>query len=397
MRQIIPVAALLSWATPLHAQAPWPTDAWPRSTPAEQGMRPAPIDSLHAAVTAGTYGLIDRFIVVRNGYLVADHTYPRDYREISRGVRTPVGCGPEACRGPAEVHQFNYLHPDFHPFPTGRKVHTLQSVTKSVTATLIGIAITRGEVPPVTTPLPQVLREYDFAALDPRLRRATLEDLLTMRLGIEWHESDRPADSTNTTFAMELSDNWVAYTLSQPMDTEPGDSFNYNSGASHLMSAILRTATGLNATQYAERHLFGPLGIRDYHWKIAPEGLPDTEGGLYLEAPDLAKIGLLYLRGGEWNDARVVSREWVDGATARQVTRNVGPPGAGWGYGYQWWRLDRRNTVVWAGLGFGGQYLLVLPEHDAIGVINSWNLFGRPSGNMLGDAIDALIASVGGG
>ena len=81
-------------------------------------------------------------------------------------------------------------------------------------------------------------------------RKATLEDLLTMRSGIEWHESDRPLDSTNTTWQLENSPDWIRFTLRQPMD--------------------------------AERHLFAPLGISRYHWKLTPTGHPDTEGGLYL-------------------------------------------------------------------------------------------------------------------
>jgi len=158
------------------------------------------------------------------------------------------------------------------------------------------------------------------------------------------------------------------------------------------MSAILRKTTGMTAERYAETHLFGPLGIRDYHWKKTPTGLPDTEGGLYLEAEQLAKIGYLYLRGGAWDGRRIVSEAWVRASTDRRVER-VNPQG--WSYGYQWWRLDRGSTIVWAGLGFGGQFLLVLPQHDLIGVVNSWNVFGGGQSSLLGAFIDALMAAAG--
>ena len=118
--------------------------------------------------------------------------------------------------------------------------------------------------------------------------------------------------------------------------------------------------------------------------------MPDTEGGLYLEAEQLAKIGYLYLNDGIWDGARILPDGWVESATARKVDQ---VNGAGWGYGYQWWRLDRNGTDVWAGLGFGGQFLLILPEYDVIGVVNSWNLFGGSQSSILAAFLDALIAA----
>ena len=311
--------------------------------------------------------------------------------EISRGQSGPLGCGTDACAAPDDVHDFNYLHPDRHPFYQGREVHTLQSVTKSVTATLIGIALQRGEIPGVGTPVFELLGDYDLSELDPRVRSASLEDLLTMRLGIEWHENDRPLDDTNTTLQLEKSDNWVEFTLGQPADSDPGVKWAYNSGASHLMSAIILQVTGRTTAEYAEEYLFGPLGIQDYHWKRDPQGLPDTEGGLYLAAEDLARIGLLYLQDGIWEGQRLLPEGWVAAATARQVD-DIAPnnPNWNWGYGYQWWRLDASGLDVWAGLGFGGQNLIVIPDRGLVGVINSWNVFGRNI-PLVVPFIDAMI------
>ena len=121
--------------------------------------------------------------------------FPRDYNLISRDKRSGIGCGIGACRDSSELNEFNYLHPTWHPFYNGRQVHTLQSVTKSVTATLIGIALYRKEIKNVSEPLLSFFDAYDLSKVDPRLHKATLADLLTMRSGIEWHESDRPLDS----------------------------------------------------------------------------------------------------------------------------------------------------------------------------------------------------------
>jgi len=372
--------------------APWPANGWATSSATAQGLDSAPLVALHEAITAGTYGHVDRLVIVRHGYLVLSERYPNDYREISRGQRSPIGCGWETCADSAALNEFNYLHPEFHPWYRGRDVHTLQSVTKSVAATVVGVAIRQGAIADVDVALLSFLDDYDLSRIDPRLRAASLGDLLTMRTGIEWHEQDRPLDSTNTTAQLEWSDDWVQFTLDQPMDADPGTKWAYNSGGSHLMSAVIHRVTGQTIDRYAERHLFGPLGIAEYYWKREPRGLPDTEGGLYLEAEQLAKIGYLYLHDGLWDGVRLLPDGWVAAATARQVDRGGIQD---WGYGYQWWRLDRAEATVWAGLGFGGQFLLILPERDLIAVVNSWNVFGGGVRNVLPAAIDALIAASG--
>jgi CubicO group peptidase (beta-lactamase class C family) len=344
--------------------------------------------ALDRDIRAGTHGHIDRLLVVAGGRLVVDHRYARDYREISRGRVGPLGCG-EGCADPAWMHDFNYYHPRFHPFHDGREVHSLQSVTKSIAATAIGVAIGRGEISGVDRPFLEFFDDRDLSKIDARTRAASLADLLTMRTGIEWHEQDRPLDETNTTLMLERSDDWIQFTLSQPADAAPGTKWAYNSGGSHLMSGIIRRATGRFIDDYAGEFLFRPLGITDWYWKRTPKGYPDTEGGLYLRAEDLARIGYLYLRDGVWNGRRILPDGWVRQATTRHVT-GVAP---GWDYGFQWW-LTRRNGVdVWAGRGFGGQLLFVVPDRDLVGVVNAWNIFGDRTGNLSGAFLDALTGS----
>jgi len=384
---------IAGYAAPSVAQEVlWPIRGWPTSTPEEQGLDGSSFTRLDGEIKAGTYGYIDRMVVVRNGRLVVSERYENDYQEISRGYEGALGCGADTCPDEAAAaNPYNYYHPSTHPFYQGRTVHTLQSITKSVAATLVGVAITRGEIESMEAPLLSFFEDYDLSGVDERLHQATLADLLTMRSGIEWHEQDRPFDDTNTTLQLEGSEDWIQFTLDQPMDAAPGEKWVYNSGGSHLMSGVIKNATGRFIDAYAEAYLFGPLGIDDYHWKKTPKGFPDTEGGLYLEAEQLAKIGYLYLQGGVWEGQRILDADFVASATALQVERVNAP---GWGYGYQWWRLDRGGEEIWAGLGFGGQFLLVLPAHDLIGVVNGWNLFDRPQAPILGALLDALLASV---
>jgi CubicO group peptidase (beta-lactamase class C family) len=178
------------------------------------------------------------------------------------------------------------------------------------------------------------------------------------------------------------------------MDADPGTRWVYNSGGSHLMSGIVKSATGKFVTEYAKAELFDPLGIEAYHWKLTPGGYPDTEGGLYLEAEDLAKIGYLYLNDGVWDGARILPEGWVEVSTSR-IVDDIAPgnPNRDSGYGYQWWRIDLGGVDIWAGLGYGGQTLLVLPEYDLVGVANSWNVFG-PERSVIGAFAEALIESV---
>ena len=346
------------------------------------------LDAIDRDISSGVYGNVDRLYVMRGSTVIADHRYPRDYRAISRGRVGPIGCG-DGCADASWMHEFNYLHPDWHPYFKGRDIHTLQSVTKSIAATAIGIALRRGEIRTLEQPFLEHFADKDLSRIDPRLRKATIADLLTMRSGIEWHEQDRPFDDTNTTIQLERSRDWIQFTLDQPMDAAPGTKWAYNSGGSQLLSGIIRHATGRFIDDYLREQLFAPLGITDFHWKKTPTGHPDTEGGLYLPAAGLARIGELYLRDGVWNGQRILPERWVQQATTRHA-RDVAP---GWDYGYQWWITSQDGVDVWAGRGFGGQLLLVIPARDTVAVAYAWNVFGGPARNLASPLIAALTAA----
>lgn len=387
MRTMQVVLPSLLVMAPAAAQESHP---WRRGRPEEHGLISAPLADVTRRAHAGAFGNVDRLVVVRNGTLVWSERFERDYGAVSRARKSALGCGIDACTDSTELHEFNYLHPTWHPYYRGRPVHTLQSVTKSVTATLIGVALLRREIPNLNVPLLSFFADYDLSRVDARLHKATLVDLLTMRTGIEWHEQDRPLNDTNTTMQLEKSRDWIRFTLAQPMDADPGSKWVYNSGGSQLMSEVIRKATGQQVDRYAQQHLFGPLGISDFHWKKTPTGHSDTEGGLYLEAEDLARIGQLYLDDGVWKGRRILPAGWAKEATARHVDRvNAG----GAGYGYQWWRMDRQGTEVWAGIGFGGQFLLILPQHQIVAVVNSWNVFGAPAAPIVAPLVEALVAA----
>jgi len=363
----------LAGAQETRPETEWPTDAWPVSTPAAEGVDGAVLEAIDAEIRAGKHGLVDGMLVIRHGKIVFEAGYEQDYIEANEGLDdTP--------------HQFNYNHPDWHPFyrredTLDDDLHTLQSVTKSVASTMIGIAIQRGAIEGTDVPALGFFEDRKFADPDGRKARMTLEDVLTMRSGFEWDEwSFGFDDPRNDCITLEAQDDWVAFVLGKPMATDPGSTFVYNSGSSHLLSAIIKHTTGDTIDAYAEQHLFGPLGIDVYHWKKTPRGLPDTEGGLYLLPRDLAKIGFLFLNDGTWAGERLLPAGWVERATTPWV-EDISPHDGREdpGYGYKWWIMDvdeGGTTQVYAARGYGGQVLLVAPEKELIAVFTAWNIYG---------------------
>jgi len=360
---------VFSFCAEKQEESLWPTEGWAKSTPEKQEMDIGLLSDLDAKIAGGDYGYIDGFIVIRNGYLVYEKFYENDYVKINEGKDD-------------RDWLYNYYNTDWHPFYKGTKLHTLQSVTKSVTSANIGIALGKGAIPGVDVKIVDIFDDTAIENLDGRKRQMTLEDVLTMRSGIEWNESGPYTDMSNTCTQLEASDDWFTFVINRPMDAEPGTEFEYNSGASLLLSAVIKKTTGEYIDKYAENHLFGPLGITQYHWKITPTGLPDTEGGLYLEPYDLAKIGYLYMNDGLWDGERILPRGWVEASVSPHVA-DVAPENDSndLAYGYQWWLLpypSRVNEYVYACLGYGGQYLLVSPKHSLIAVFNGWNIYEKP-------------------
>ncbi len=374
MKRLLATLAALCWAAacrPSGSSTVWPTESWPTSSPEAQGVDRTAIQAIHRDFTSGAYGNIDRFLLIRHGQVIADERYTHDYVSINQGQDpTP--------------HPYNYYHPDWHPYYRDSGLHTLQSVTKSITSLLIGIAIQRGDLPGTDARVVDFFEGYQIDNLDDDKRNMTLEDLLTMRSGLDWDESSYAYDDPlNTCAQMEKSQDWIQFVLDRPMADQPGQVFVYNSGASQLLSAIIKKASGLSVDEYAEAHLFGPLGITQYHWKVTPKGWPDTEGGLYLKAEDLARIGYLILHDGVWDGEQVVPEAWVEQSTSWKVGVFPSDPALTMGYGYQWWQIGGSSTrlprtVVAA--GYGGQYLFVVPELDLVTVLNAWNIYdSQPS------------------
>jgi len=315
---------------------------------------------------SGKHGYIDGMLVIRNGHVVYSKKYDQDYETPFRNTNTEPG-------------KYNYYDPDWHPYYKGTQLHSMQSISKSVTSAIVGIAIARGIIPDVNVKMSSYLVEFSTPDSDHRRENMTLEDVLTMRTGIKWDESTVPyTDLANSCAGMEQSQDWIQFVVSQPMAAEPGDIFVYNSGATMLLSQMIRKATGLEVDEYGQKYLFEPLGIKEYFWKRTPRGLTDTEGGLYLKPEDLAKIGYLFLKDGIWEGRRILPEGWVK----ESVTPKVELASSKTRYGYKWWLLPyKEGKYAITGLGYGGQRLIIIPEKELIAVFTGWNIYDKPSLN----------------
>ncbi len=252
----------------------------------------------------------------------------------------------------------------YYPPYTPETRHTVQSITKSVIGSLIGIAIDQGKLNGVQDSLVSFFPDRSMDRLDARKASITLGNLLSMTGGLDCEDGTRAADG------MYQSNDWVQYLLDLPMKNTPGEQWAYCSGSSHLLSAVLQQAAGMDARTYANKHLFAPLEIptvMEQDWGYDPQGVTDGIAGLYLTPRELAKYGYLYLNEGKWEGQQVIPRAWVRASTRPQipiesdafmgdVERDFGymfsvfPKGEYYGYlgraGQELYVMPRQNLVV---------------------------------------------------
>jgi len=302
--------------------------------PEDQGMETALLDQVFATIDHQRLG-IDSVLVVRNGYIITEKYYP--------------------------------------PYATDTQ-HVLYSCTKSFISALIGIAIEEDYIESVDQLVLDFFPDHTFANLDARKQAMTLEDLLTMRSGLDWNEG------MPTYQAMMETQDWVAYVLDKPMETDPGTHFNYCSGCSHVMSAIIAETTGIDTLEYAQARLFEPLGITNYYWELDGSGIPNGGWGLHMSPREMAKFGYLFLNEGSWDGQQIVPSAWV-----RKSTQAGLATGRSVDYAYQWWVYPTSN--LYAAEGLYGQFIFVIPDLAMVVVFTADMLNPSPIFDLLEDWI----------
>jgi CubicO group peptidase (beta-lactamase class C family) len=337
-----------------------------------QDLSAQPFDQLSAAIESGQFGNLNAVLISQDGEII--------YEDYFRGSDAD-------------------------------DIHQVQSITKSVGSALIGIAHRQGKIR-----LDQNLAfffggDYPMSGGAYQSKSAiTVEQVLQQRHGIEWDESGYDyRHALNPVNRMIMSNDWYQFVLTRPMDAEPGQKFNYSSGASTLMSRMIRVATGHGPAEFAMQELFTPLGITRVHWELySEEGLghgrtdwppPDQDVslgfGLWLRARDLVKIGELYLNGGVYNGRRILDQSWIDASWIKYSNSANSEffPAPGWGHGYQWWvaRIEdarSRSWDVFFASGWGSQVIFIIPELDLVMVTAGNNQ------DYNGPDVDALLVSL---
>jgi CubicO group peptidase (beta-lactamase class C family) len=271
--------------------------------------------------------------------------------------------------------------------------HYLMSVTKSVVSTLIGIAIDQRLIPAAETPLGAELPPglFESEAARDRFLGVTLRQVMAMSaVDAPLWPHVRTAEATERQRAFWASDDRVRFALAQPLLPSPGTSFQYNDVSPMIAVGLLQCASKMSALDFAAVNLFGPLAFRNYSWEHQDRAGFDNGGyGLRLRPIDLQKLGLLYLRGGDWNGRHILPRDWVQSSLTpwiRTAANSAQPT-----YGWFWWTVPvAPGWVARTAQGWKGQKLAIFPEHDLVVTMTGSIENGRED-DIFGHILKAFI------
>ena len=235
----------------------------------------------------------------------------------------------------------------------------VKSASKSVISALVGIAIERKLLPGVEAPIAPYFPELTAVSADARKRKITIEDLLTMRSGL--------TDTNQAYGAWVRSPNWVHYLLAHSLQAPPGSRMDYNTGNTHLLSAILTKVSGSDTWSFAQKALAGPLGISMPKWPQDPQGIYFGGNDMLLTPRQMLKFGELYLHRGREGVRQIVPAAWVNESFVPRAQSQR----SGQLYGYGWWIAELAGHETAFAWGFGGQYIFVVPSLDTVVVTTS--------------------------
>jgi CubicO group peptidase (beta-lactamase class C family) len=332
----------------------WPTVDWKTSTPEEQGMDSGLLLDALEQIELLQYD-VHSLLVIKNGYLVMEVYYYPYNKDI---------------------------------------LHVIYSSTKSFTSTLIGIAIDKGYIQDEKQKVLEFFPDMSFKNMDEQKENLTIQDFLTMRTGLDWPENSYyMSDPRNPFYGLERSNNWVQYILDKKITVKPATQFNYNSGNSHILAALVAQSTKQDAAQFAEDNLFSPLGISEFRWARDPSGFNIGGTGLFLRPRDMAKLGYLFLHKGRWDNRQIVSSQWVENATKKHVEEESNSffDPQSFAYGYQWWIGE---NGVYSAQGYGGQIIFVVPDKDLI-IVTTGNYYQKDIFKIIRNKIIGAVKSDG--
>lgn len=324
----------------------FPDGEWINTTPEEQSMNSSILDDMIQYIEdseAPMHGLV----VTRNGYIVTE---------------------------------------GYWSYYTVNSPHHLFSCTKSFTGALIGIAIKEGFIDNVSQHVLDFFPDITVENLDTRKESMTLEHVLTMTTGLDWNEwNNSYEDPTNMYNQMFGSSNPIQFFLDLPMVFDPGTHWVYTTGASHLLSAIIQKSTNMTTRAFAQEYLFNPLNMTIGTWNVDSQGINNGGTQLYITPRAMAKLGLLYLNNGSWNNQQILPADWV--LQSSYAHANIAQ---GVDYGYQWW-IESSLGIYYA-VGSNGQYIYVSPEYNV--VVSMTANANEPGENISEEILQYILNSI---
>ncbi len=269
---------------------------------------------------------------------------------------------------------YDFKNTNYHPYYKNTKLHSIQSITKSVTSLLFGLAIERGDLKSNIDNdyIRKYFKEYDHYFQDDKLKKKIkIKHLFTMKSGIYVSKKITNFDNPNHIFhLMEKSDDWVDFILSIKVTKTPGTFFEYKDFDPILLSYIFKNITNYNLDEYAKKYFFPKLKIKSFFWRKTKNKLSDTMGGLYLSIESLLKIGKLIMNKGKYNGKQLIHLNWFNKSIKNYSrAKPLKFWGYDYGYGYYFWSIEDA-IFCW---GVKGQYIFILPKRNIIAVIFQWN------------------------
>jgi CubicO group peptidase (beta-lactamase class C family) len=258
----------------------------------------------------------------------------------------------------------------------------IKSASKSVISALVGIAVSRGLIKSVDQKIGDYFPELATDP-EPRKREITIEDLLTMRSGLE-------STSGRNYGAWVQSPNWVRFVLRRPLIDEPGTRVEYSTGSSHLLSAIVTKAAKVSTWQFAQEALAKPLGFALAKWTADPQGIYFGGNEMSMTPRQMIRFGELYLNDGKVGGQQVLAKSWID---RTRVPRGRSRWGSDREYGYGFWIRPFAGHDSYYAWGYGGQFIFIIPGKDLVIVTTSQSDVSRERRDH-NDAIYSMVEQI---
>ena len=301
----------------------WPTDEWRHLTEELPESYHQQIDTLNQNIAKMQF---KSYVIIQNGYILSEY-YKKPY--------------------------------------TNESLFSIYSCTKSIVSTLYGVANDKNLVPDPAAMISEVFPEVLKTDNKTQKEKISFSSVLAMTSGLDWPEWYE----WNYYFRPMLqSKNWVEFILNRGMWYDPGQIFNYNSGGSHLLSAAISRRTGKSAYSFGKEEIFSQIGMNSVNWPRDPQGVSYGGHGVRMSTYDAARFGYLVLNHGKWNGTQLVSADWLVDATSQHSN------GHHWygAYGYQWWLVQvEPNVYAITAMGYGSNYIFIVPQYDLVVVFNS--------------------------